>query len=225
MANIISLFYHNPVLSRIFPTLVYCLKKELKGCRSVLDLGCGPSSPVEYCRNIEYSLGVEAHLPYFEETSKKNIHTEYRNERIEDIDFPENSFDAVLMLEVLEHLPEEIAKAVLNKAEKWARKKVIVSSPNGFLRQGSLDNNYLQAHLSGWRFKKMIKLGFKCRGLAGLKILRKEVDADTMGDDLLVSMRFHPKFFWFIISCLSQAFVYFVPQSAFELFSVKEVRK
>ncbi len=41
MNDLITNFYHHPVLSRVFHALVYYLKRELKGCQSVLDLGCG----------------------------------------------------------------------------------------------------------------------------------------------------------------------------------------
>lgn len=220
--KIISGIYHNRIVAMVLHTLVYNLQEELKDCETVLDLGCGPDSPLQYCKNIKRSVGVEAFAPYLEESIKKNIHSEYLDKKIEDLDFTENSFDAVIMIEVLEHLPEEAGMEILKKAEKWARKKVVVSSPNGFIAQKAVDNNPLQKHLSGWDNKKMKKLGFRSSGLAGLKLLRQEVENDTMGDNLMTSIRFWPKPFWFFIATLSQAFVYFIPSVAFELFSVRK---
>lgn len=217
----ISTLYHNKLIARLFHTIVSELQTELKDCELVLDLGCGPSSPLQYCKNIKRSVGVEAFRPYLEESQKRKIHSEYLEKKIEDLDFPENSFDAVIMIEVLEHLPEKVGREILQRAEKWARKKVIISSPNGFIPQKAVDNNELQKHLSGWDNKKMKKLGFKTRGLAGLKILRQEVENDSMKDDLTTSIRFRPKIFWFIIASLSQILIYYVPERAFELFSVK----
>ena len=72
---------------------------------------------------------------------------------------------------------------------------MIVSSPNGFIKQKAVDNNPLQEHLSDWDYKKMKEMGFGCYGLAGLKFLRQEVQNDTMGDDLMTSIRFKPRFF------------------------------
>ena len=72
--NLVSSIYHNKLLETIFPTLVYVLKQELKDCQSVLDLGCGPDSPLQYCTNVQHSVGVEAFQPYLEE-SKKNKYT------------------------------------------------------------------------------------------------------------------------------------------------------
>ena len=72
--NLVSSIYHNKLFETIFPTHVYVLKQELKDCQSVLDLGCGPDFPLQYCTNVQHSVGVEAFQPYLEE-SKKNKYT------------------------------------------------------------------------------------------------------------------------------------------------------
>jgi hypothetical protein len=41
----------------LFPGWIAHLKKELRGCESVLDLGCGGDSPMQKC-SVKYSLGV-----------------------------------------------------------------------------------------------------------------------------------------------------------------------
>ena len=220
--NLVSSIYHNKLFETIFPTHVYVLKQELKDWQSVLDLGCGPDSPLQYCTNVQHSVGVEAFQPYLEESKKKQIHSEYVSKKIRDLDFEENSFDAVIMLEVIEHLEEQEGLEVLKKLEKWARKKVIISTPNGFFPQKVVDNNPMQVHLSGWDIPKIKSLGFnRFKGLAGLKYLRAEIDHDTMGDDLFISIKYKPKFFWFIIATLSQILTYRLPNLAFGLFCVK----
>lgn len=222
MQKLINKLYQSPILSFIIPTLSYCLKKELRDCKTVLDLGCGPSSPLQQCSNIEYSVGVEAFPPYLAESKKKKIHNIYLDKKIEELDFPPNSFDAVIMIEVLEHLPKDKAHLILKRAQKWAKKKIIISSPNGFINQKAIDDNPLQKHLSGWNYQEMHSLGFKVKGLAGLKFLRQEVQGNTMGDDITTSIRFRPRFFWFIIATVSQIITYSFPFLAFELFSVKK---
>ncbi len=219
--NIIRTLYHSKFFSTLFHTVVHELQVELKDCETVLDLGCGPSSPIQYCKGIKRSIGVEAFTPYLQESKKKEIHTEYINKKIEEVDFPSNSFDAVIMIEVLEHLTEQNGKEILKKAETWAKKKVIITSPNGFISQKEMDNNPLQRHLSGWDFNKMKSLGYKSHGLAGFKFLRQEVQEDTMGNNILTSIKFRPKIFWFIIATLSQIICYHFPKLAFELISVK----
>lgn len=211
----------NPFFARLFHTLPYCLYRELENCKTVLDLGCGPSSPIQYCRGLRFTVGVEAFKPYLQKAKEKKTHSKYIEKKIEEITFPAGAFDAVVLIEVLEHLPKKIGLEMLKKAEKWAKKKIIVSSPNGFLLQKAVDNNIYQRHLSGWDWRTMRKMGFKIRGLAGLKFLRKEVENETMGDDLTTSIKFRPKFFWFVIASLSQIFCYYFPRYAFEVFSVK----
>ncbi len=226
MRKVISRSYHNKFFARIFHTLGYCLQEELKDCKTVLDLGCGPSSPLQHCPWIKYSVGVEAFKPYLEESKRVGIHTEYLNKEIGDLSFEADSFDAVIMIDVLEHLPKKTAFEIIGKAQKWARKKIIINTPNGFVQQPEVDKNPYQKHRSGWTHQEMKKLGFRCHGLAGLKVLRSGKDENSgMDDDLTISMRFKPKFLWFTIATLSQVFTYHFPRFAFELFCIKITEK
>jgi SAM-dependent methyltransferase len=224
MKNLIDKIYHSLFFSSILRTTVFCLKKELKDCESVLDLGCGPFSPLQYAKNVKYSIGVEAFAPYMEESKKRKIHSEYIQKKVQEVDFPEKSFDAVIMIEVIEHLPKEAGFEMLKKAEKWAKKKVIVSTPNGFLPQLERDNNLLQRHLSGWELNEMKALGFICRGLSGLKSLRQEAPKVIEENDFMASIRLRPKFFWFVIATLSQLGTYPFPKYAFEIFCVRKIK-
>jgi len=225
MSGLINRLHQSKILGKIFPTLISCLQRELVGCQSVLDIGCGPSSPLQYCTNVEYSVGVEPFEPYLRKSVAKKIHTKYFSRKIEELDFAASSFDAVIMLELIEHLPEEKGVEVLNKAELWARKKIIISTPNGFISQREVDSNLLQRHLSGWGLEKLKDLGYQCCGLAGFKFLRQEVQDDTMGDNLLTSIRWRPKLFWFLVATVSEVVVCRLPNLAFELFCVKNLVK
>lgn len=224
MKKLIDKIYHSRFFSSIFRTTVFCLKKELRDCETVLDLGCGQSSPFKYCQNITRSVGVETFKPALEESKKRKVHSEYLEKKVEDVDFPEKSFDAVIMIEVLEHLPEDVGCAMLKKAEKWAKKKVIISTPNGFFPQLALEGNPFQKHLSGWNLETMKKLGFRCRGLSGFKWLRKEAPLGGAGDDFMASIRLRPRIFWFVIATFSQLATYPFPKHAFEIFCVKKIK-
>ena len=83
MKNLINNLHQSKFLGRVVHTLDYCLQRELADCESVLDLGCGPDSPLQYCKNIKKSVGVEAFKPYMEESRSKRIHTEYLEKKIE----------------------------------------------------------------------------------------------------------------------------------------------
>jgi hypothetical protein len=151
------------------------------------------------------------------------IHTLYINSKIEDTTFDDKSFDAVVLLEVLEHMDKESGEKVINMAKRIAKKKVILSTPNGFINQNEVDGNSLQKHLSGWKVADLAEYGFRCTGLAGLGILRCEKDEDTMNEDILVSIKYKPKIFWFILSALSQAITYYIPDLAFGLFALYKI--
>ena len=131
--SLIHYFYHNKFTERLVHTLAYLLKNEMADCKTVLDLGCGPASLLELCKTIEYSVGVEVFEPYLEITKAKRTHTEYLNKKIEELTFADNSFDAVIMIGVIEHLPKETGRKILKKAGDWAKKKVIINMPNGFM--------------------------------------------------------------------------------------------
>lgn len=227
MRRIIDFLYSQRFWSYLCHTLVYSLKKALEDCKSALDIGCGPSSPLQYCRNIKYSVGVEPFKPYLEESKKRKIHTKYLNKKAERLSFPNNSFDAVILIEVIEHMKKKTGRQILDKAEKWARKKVVVSVPNGFLAQAGVDNNVLQEHLSGWTAEEFRKLGYRVTGRAGLKCLRKKMQTESRcaGGDIYRTMRWRPRVFWFIISSISQLLVYFFPELAYGLFCVKKISR
>jgi len=220
MDKIINKIHESRLFGRIFKTVIYCLEQELSGCERVLDLGCGESSPIKYCKNIKYSLGVEIFKPALEKSKAQKIHTEYLNQKIEDINFTPKSFDAVILIEVIEHLPKKMALEIIKKAESWTTKKIIITTPNGFIPQEQINQNLFEKHLSGFSVQDMKKLGFRVRGLAGLKCLRKERQ-DNAKQNLLNSIRFKPKIFWFTIATLSQLITYYFPEKAFELFCIK----
>lgn len=227
MSNLISKLHKSIFLGRIFHTLDYCLQRELKNCKTVLDLGCGPSSPLQYCKNITYSVGVEAFVPYLKESEKKKIHTKYFNKKIEGIDFPENSFDAVILIEVLEHLSKKAGNEIIKKSYKWAKNKVIISTPNGYFSMGNVDENNFQKHLSGWSIDELNNLGFKVYGMSGAKFLytdkNKVYDWINQEDNVFFSnMRFRPKKLFYFINAFLQIFTYYKPRLAFGLFLIKQ---
>jgi len=186
-----------------------------------LDLGCGCGSPIQHC-SVSHSVGVEAFEPYLDESRKRGIHKEYILEDISRLDFEPKSFDAVIMIDVLEHLEKDSGRVVLEKAEKWARKKVIVSTPNGFLPAESVEGNPFQAHRSGWTIGEMRELGYKVYGTAGWRFLRRK-ELKDVGGGRFVTVRFRPKTFWWFVSGLTQTITYYFPRLAYELFCVKKV--
>lgn len=203
-----------PLYRKLFPNLVKYLKKELSNCNSVLDLGCGSNSLIQYC-NVPFSIGVEKFEPHLKESKKKGIHNQYLKADITKIDFKPKSFDAVIAIDVLEHLSKEEGYALLKKIEKWVKKKIITFTPNGYVYQDNYDNNPFQEHKSGWNVEELKKLGFKVVGMNGWKKLR----------GYKASIKYKPQILWRIISDLTQKMVYYYPNLAFQLLAVKEIKE
>lgn len=202
------------ILRKIFPQPDDLLEKELRGCRSVLDLGCGCSSPLQYIK-VPYSVGVELFEPYLKESKKKGIHDEYILADIRKVEFKPKSFDCVLALEVLEHLPKEEGYKLLEKMEGVARKKIVITTPNSFIPQEEYDANIFQIHRSGWTVDDLKKLGFRITGMRGLKYMRKE-----RGE-----LRGGPKALEMPLTALTHHVTSLYPKLAALLFAVKDLEK
>ena len=186
------------VLKKTFPrfvlaTFVVEVEKHLKGCQSILDVGCGNNSPISFLEEKYTTVGVDAYKPAIEDSKKRKIHDAYILGDIKKLNslVKKKSFDAVLALDVIEHLKKDDGYKLLDNMEKVARKRVILVTPNGFIPQYN-KNNKLQAHLSGWTVKDFINKGYEVEGIYGTKfcnILR----TDEAG------LRWRPKFFWGLI--------------------------
>lgn len=171
------------------------LKRQLRDCDSVLDIGCGRSSPIQYLK-LARSVGLDGHPPSVAQARETHTHTEVLEGDIRSAaeKFRPGEFDACVALDVIEHLNKEEGLQLLRSMEKIARKKILITTPNGFMSQRSFDNNDLQEHLSAWEAPEMKGLGFRVYGLLGHKALRGELHA----------LRYRPLFLWAIVSEITQ---------------------
>lgn len=157
-----------------YRTYVALLGTLLEGCESVLDVGCGSSSPLADVPGAFRGVGLDAYEPAIELSRRAGIHEAYLHQPVTELDVPPASFDAVVMLDLIEHLHRDEALELLARADRAARRRVIVSTPNGFLAQGDVDGNPFQVHRSGWTPADLEDLGFRVWGANGPKRLRGE---------------------------------------------------
>ena len=220
----LDFIYHNRISARILHTLVHCLQRELEGCSTVLDLGCGSSSPLQFC-GISWSVGVDGHIPSLEASRGRGLHDAYVAADVRHLDFKPASFDAVLLVDLLEHLSREDGEDLLMRAESWARIRVVVKSPNGFFEQAALGDNPYQVHLSGWTVAEMRVRDYRAYGMAGWKGVRSDRDTEAEDDEQSIcrTIRWRPRPFWLLVSALSQILTYYAPQKGFEVLYVKDL--
>ncbi len=202
------------IYSKIFTQYIDYLENELTNCKSVLDIGCSAYSPIRFLTlSFSYSVGVDLCKTYIKESKQLNIHDDYVYSDIRHMNFKENSFDVVLALDVLEHLRKEEGSELIENMEKWAKRKIIVFTTNGFVEQDEYDENPFQHHKSGWDVYELKAKGFKVHGMNGWYALMGGYRGGP---------RFRPKSLWKVVSDFSQKFVYNCPNRAFQLLCVKE---
>lgn len=205
--------YAKTLAKRFVPNWRYRLRRTLSDCSSVLDLGCGPDSAIKYCK-VPYSIGVEQYEPYLTASMAKKIHDRYIYSDIRKLELEPKSVDAVVLLDVLEHFTKEEGLQIIRNMENWARKKIILFTPNGFLPQEhALDGNPLQKHISGWTVYELEALGFSVAGANGWKALRGEQS----------HVKYKPQLLFYAISQLTQIVTRYLQKQAHALFAVKEL--
>jgi predicted TPR repeat methyltransferase len=215
MKEVISkrLYYlHN----KLFPSFYYAkLLQEINECETILDVGCGSSSPAHLFPNNKVLVGVDGFMPSIEISKEKGIHSQYYHINLLDIEktFAPRSFDCVMALDVIEHFDKPDALKLISMIEKLAIKKVILFTPNGFLAQKEYDSNEFQIHKSGWSYSDMKHMGYRLYGINGLRCLRGE----------FANIRYRPTVFWLYISSLSELFTRVCPRTAFQLLGIKRI--
>ena len=194
------------------------LQNELSRSDTVLDLGCGPSSLLQYVKGPTTTVGVEYWKPSIEESRQRGIHTEYINADITTVKYPDSSFDSVILIDVIEHFEKGDAFALIRTIQHWAKKNVIIVVPNGFIPQEEEDEkgNIKQHHLSGWSVKDLNELGFRVRGLGGIRFLRGE-----RGQIITTRTRIG-HYFLAGISKMSEPITEILPRYSYHLFAVWE---
>lgn len=100
----------NPVLQEYFHSL---LAKHCRSLSRVLEIGCGTG---EFLASLE-SKGIEvAGVEFADSAQRVKFNGKLYVGRMEDLDIPDASFDAVLLLNVIEHLGDPVD--VLRKVRK-----------------------------------------------------------------------------------------------------------
>lgn len=198
----------------LYPGYLREFLRELKGIDSILDVGCGANSPLQYVNKSGRRVGLDGFAPSIEKAKQKGIHTQYLEADFRDMStlFNKNEFECVLANDVIEHLTRDEGFNLLDTIENIASKKVIIFTPVGFVPQRSFDRNDLQEHLSGWEVEDFYARGYRVRGINGLAALRGERAA----------IKHKPAILFSCVSWASQFYTFSRPKKAYAQFCVLE---
>jgi hypothetical protein len=195
--------------------LVLELRRTLRGCRTILDLGCGWNSPAKFLHEPEVLVGVDGYKPDLDKAKLHGTHDEYVSGDVRGAAalFPGRKFDACIAMDVIEHLTKDDGLQMLRSMEQLAGKRVVIFTPNGFVPQFSEDGN-LQQHLSGWEVAEMQKMGYEVVGMHGPKGLRGEK----------AMLKYRPRPVWSLASVIGHyLYTRQRPETAFSIFCTKKM--
>jgi 2-polyprenyl-3-methyl-5-hydroxy-6-metoxy-1,4-benzoquinol methylase len=182
--------------------------------KTVLDVGCGADSPLARGR-FERLVGVDAFPGAVAAARARGAHDEVHEHDVRRLDelFAPGSFDAVVAVDLLEHLEPDEGATLLDSLQRLARRRVVVFTPNGFVEQGERDGNPFQMHRAGWTPAELRARGYRVTGVHGLRALRGEEAA----------IRLRPRRAWALVADLTQPVVRRAPRLAYHLLAVKDV--
>lgn len=176
--------------------------------KTVLDVGCGVNSPVNYFIRRDQQIDG---LDIAATALKQQREIRYRRVICRDIrDLnSEESYDVITALDFIEHVPKDEGIHILAKMEGMAHRVVIVT-PNGFIPQPPDPDNPFQEHISGWKTEDFLARGYKVYGMFGPKWLRTGTAV----------LRFRPKFLWGIFVWLLTPLFFWLPRYSFSLLAI-----
>jgi 2-polyprenyl-3-methyl-5-hydroxy-6-metoxy-1,4-benzoquinol methylase len=176
------------------------------GVKSVLDVGCGRGivgAMVKIYRDPPKLVGLDIYDPYINFCRKLGTYDTIVKHNLQEFPYPfsNSAFDIVIGLEVIEHLPKSLAVKMLGELERISSQRVIISTPNIFIKQPLFDNDPYQAHASLISIKNFKDRGYTVFGVGNFKI-----------------GRFRPKYFRWLLSRTTLLF----PTFADELLAIKD---
>lgn len=201
------------------PNLVFHLRCLISRKASVVDLGCGPSSPLRFVKKGN-SLGVDAGREAIADSKRQNIFSDYLVADITKHKFTQK-FDVACAFDVLNMLDKKDALKLLDKMERTA-KRVVVLVPNGVLAEPAnmeavakskykTEFKYLR-YRSSWTAREMRHNGYKVIGINGWRLLRT---SNAVPRIPVIGV---------LLSDLSQYVVQYFPSKAFHLLCYKDVK-
>ncbi len=96
---------------------------------AILDVGCGNGAFLKYLEDNNSNIIKTGYERSQTAIANKVCKSEIIEGSADRIDYPDNSFDVVLALEVIEHLPFGIYENTLKELQRVAAKQIVISVP------------------------------------------------------------------------------------------------
>lgn len=213
------------MISRIivkYSFYLWFLRKQIGRSQSLLDLGCGNGKFMEGLsdRKNWNITGVDADKHYLNAARKRNIYTSLIysdvNTALKNFCKRKVKFDLVFSSQLIEHLQKKRGQEMLSLIEKVARKKIIITTPRGFMPQPNIyfDGNPLQYHHSGWSEVEFTQLGYKIYGV-GFKLIWSENGTALTTNKLIFTLSS-------LISYVLSPLVFLIPSLGAGIIAVKK---
>lgn len=152
----------NKLLEQLFP--------EITPDTIILDVGHGYGatgllirSKVNLNRVWCQLWGVEVYEPYHEMHRRMGMYDQLFLCNALDMPFADKSVDYSVMTHVIEHTEKRDGLKLISELERVTRKRVIISTPNGYTESGPLDENDYNNHRSAWRPREFKERGYATR--------------------------------------------------------------
>jgi len=151
--------FFGPLYLRLLPNIFFLMKRELSGCRTVLDLGCGHHSPLQVC-NVPFSVASNCSNPRCLRAGE-SVSTASTSGETSRAYLSNEIVRCGHCVEVLEHLTKEEVSCSF-AGWRSGQKEGGGHHPNGYLSQDAYDDNPLQEHRSGWDVEALKSMDSRC---------------------------------------------------------------
>lgn len=201
------------------------IKKLIPRNSTVLDVGCGDGHLAHWINyEGEYKIvGIDINKMELEIASKRvTRHNKPIFEELLAVDLTQKipfkrKFDVVLCSQVVEHLQKDKALDLIQKIEKFAKKRIIVATINGFFQFNHRVLGKYDVHLSGWSPSEFISQGYTVWG-SGLRVIYKPGALKDITPPFL-----HPLLF--AISYFSTPLVHYLHYASLMLIAHKDINE
>lgn len=107
--------------------------------------------------------GVEIYGPYHEMHKKMRIYDQLYLTNALSMPIEDKTVDYSIATHVIEHTEKKDGLKLITELERVTKKRVIISTPNGYTESGPLDDNDYNNHRSAWRPREFQARGYTAR--------------------------------------------------------------